>query len=163
MRRIGLWFASTAVILALLFGYHTSTSGVLAASSQQAPIVSGSAAGKANAQGSGPSTTSHSAKGTPASKKPAPTKTVKGSVAQTRYGPVQVALTVKGGSITQVSVLQYPNAGGTDQQINSYALPILVDQTVKGQGANVQMVSGATYTSEGYLTSLQSALDQAGL
>ena len=163
MRRIGLWFSSTAVVLALLFGYHTSTSGVLAASSQQAPIVSGSAGGKASTQGSGPSTTSHSAKGAPASKKPAPTKTVKGSVAQTRYGPVQVALTVKGGSITQVSVLQYPNAGGTDQQINSYALPILVDQTVKGQGANVQMVSGATYTSEGYLTSLQSALDQAGL
>jgi hypothetical protein len=58
--------------------------------------------------------------------------------------------------------LQYPNAGSTDQQINSYALPILVDQTVKQQGAHVQMVSGATYTSEGYLTSLQSALDQAG-
>ena len=158
MRRIGLWFAATAAIVALLFGYHTSTSGVLAASSQQAPIVSGSK----------PATTpsSHSsspAKGAPASKKPAPVKSYKGSVAQTRYGPVQVALTVKGGSITQVSVLQYPNAGGTDQQINSYALPILVDQTVKQQGAHVQMVSGATYTSQGYLTSLQSALDQAGL
>ena len=159
MRRIGLWFAATVAIVALLFGYHTSTSGVLAASSQQAPIVSGSK----------PTTTpsshsaSASAKGAPASKKPAPVKSYKGSVAQTRYGPVQVALTVKGGSITQVSVLQYPSAGGTDQQINSYALPILVDQTVKQQGAHVQMVSGATYTSQGYLTSLQSALDQAGL
>lgn len=156
MRRIGLWFAATAAIVALLFGYHTSTSGVLAAGSQQAPIVSGPS----------PSPHQHSpssAKGAAASKKPAAVKTYKGSVAQTRYGPVQVALTVKGGSITQVSVLQYPNAGGTDQQINSYALPILVDQTVKGQGSQVHMVSGATYTSQGYLTSLQSALDQAGL
>ena len=159
MRRIGLWFAATAAIVALLFGYHTSTSGVLAASSQQAPIVSGSKPATATSSHS----SSSSAKGSPASKKPAPVKSYKGSVAQTRYGPVQVALTVKGGSITQVSVLQYPNAGGTDQQINSYALPILVDQTVKGQGAHVQMVSGATYTSQGYLTSLQSALDQAGL
>lgn len=159
MRRIGLWFAATAAIVALLFGYHTSTSGVLAASSQQAPIVSGSKPATSASSHS----SSSSAKGAPASKKPAPVKTYKGSVAQTRYGPVQVALTVKSGSITQVSVLQYPNAGGTDQQINSYALPILVDQTVKGQGSHVQMVSGATYTSQGYLTSLQSALDQAGL
>ena len=158
MRRIGLWFAATAAIVALLFGYHTSTSGVLAASSQQAPIVSGPAGGTSSHQNS-PSPAAKSA----ASKKPPTVKTIKGSVAQTRYGPVQVALTVKGGSITQVSVLQYPNAGGTDQQINSYALPILVDQTVKQQGSHVQMVSGATYTSEGYLTSLQSALDQAGL
>ena len=160
MRRIGLWFAATAAIVALLFGYHTSTSGVLAASSQQAPIVSGPTAGTTPGSGHDPSP---SAKGVAASKKPATVKTYQGSVAQTRYGPVQVALTVKGGSITQVSVLQYPNASGTDQQINSYALPILVDQTVKGQGSHVQMVSGATYTSQGYLTSLQSALDQAGL
>jgi len=161
MRRIGLWFAATAAVVALLFGYHTSTSGVLAASSQQAPIVSGPTAGTGS--GTGQNHSSPSVKGAAASKKPAPVKIYKGSVAQTRYGPVQVALSVKGGSITQVSVLQYPNASGTDQQINSQALPILVDQTVKGQGSHVQMVSGATYTSQGYLTSLQSALDQAGL
>lgn len=156
MRRIGLWFAATAAVVALLFGYHTSTSGVLATSSQQAPIVSGPTSSPNQHSAS-------SAKGAAKSKKPATVKTFKGSVAQTRYGPVQVALTVKGGSITQVSVLQYPDAGGTDQRINSFALPILVDQTVKQQGSQVQMVSGATYTSEGYLASLQSALDQAGL
>ena len=168
MRRIGLWLASTVAVLALLLGYHTSTSGVLAASSQ-APIVSGPSAGTSSAAGSASSgqTATHSAKSSAgkssASTKQTTTATYKGSVAQTRYGPVQVAVTVKSGTITQVSVLQYPNAGGMDQQINSYALPILVDQTVKAQSANVQMVSGATYTSDGYLTSLQSALDRANL
>ena len=161
MRRIGLWFAATVAVVALLFGYHTSTSGVLAAGTQQAPIVSGPTGG--TAPSSGQDNPSSAAQGASASKKPTTVKTYKGSVAQTRYGPVQVALTVKGGSITQVSVLRYPDAGSTDQQINSHALPILVDQTVKQQGSQVQMVSGATYTSEGYLTSLQSALDQAGL
>ena len=149
MRRIGLWLASTVAVLALLLGYHTSTSGVLSASSQ-APIVSGGTAGTGGtgtattAGSSGGHATSHSAKGSAstgsASATQANPKTYTGSVAQTRYGPVQVAVTVKSGTITKVSVLQYPNAGGMDQQINSYALPILVDNTVKAQSAQVQMV-----------------------
>jgi uncharacterized protein with FMN-binding domain len=88
---------------------------------------------------------------------------VTGTVAQTRWGPVQVQLTVDGGTITSVSVLQYPSGNGTDQQINSYALPILVQETVDAQSSDIDMVSGATVTSEGYLESLQSALDSAGL
>ena len=86
-----------------------------------------------------------------------------GSVAQTRWGPVQVELTVAGGKITKVSVLQYPSGNGKDQEINSYALPILVQETVDAQSASIDMVSGATVTSDGYLQSLQSALDQANL
>jgi uncharacterized protein with FMN-binding domain len=89
--------------------------------------------------------------------------TVTGSVAQTRWGPVQVQLTVAGGKITEVSVLQYPNGNGKDQEINSYALPILTSETVDAQSADIDMVSGATVTSDGYLQSLQSALDQADL
>ena len=164
MRRIGLWLASTAAVLALLFGYHTSTSGVLTASSQT-PITSGPTAGTSASSGPTSSSTSTApgSGGSTTTAKKVTTQTYTGSVAQTRYGPVQVAVAVKSGSITQVSVLQYPNAGGMDQRINSYALPILVDQTVKAQSSQVQMVSGATYTSQGYLTSLQSALDQAGL
>ena len=60
-------------------------------------------------------------------------------------------------------MLQYPTGNGTDQQINSYALPILIQETMDAQSANIDMVSGATVTSDGYLQSLQSALDQAGL
>ena len=89
--------------------------------------------------------------------------TVTGSVAQTRWGPVQVQLTVANGKITHVSVIQYPNGNGRDQEINARALPILIQETLKAQGDSIDMVSGATVTSDGYLQSLQSALDKAGL
>jgi uncharacterized protein with FMN-binding domain len=84
-------------------------------------------------------------------------------VAQTQWGPVEVQLTVSNRKITRVSVLQYPNGNGRDQEINSQALPILTQETVSSQSANIDMVSGATVTSNGYLESLQSALDQASL
>jgi uncharacterized protein with FMN-binding domain len=74
-----------------------------------------------------------------------------------------VEITTAGGAITKVSVLQYPRGDPRDDQINGYALPILVQEAMDAQSANIDMVSGATYTSEGYLQSLQSALDQAGL
>jgi uncharacterized protein with FMN-binding domain len=76
---------------------------------------------------------------------------------------VQVQLTVAGGVITDVTVVEYPSGNGKDQQINARALPVLVQETLDAQSARIDMVSGATVTSEGYLESLQGALDQAGL
>jgi uncharacterized protein with FMN-binding domain len=70
---------------------------------------------------------------------------------------------VSGSTITNVTILQDPDSNGTDIQIANYALPQLIQDTLDSQGHNVSMVSGATYTSQGYLQSLQSALDQAGL
>jgi uncharacterized protein with FMN-binding domain len=90
-------------------------------------------------------------------------KTVTGDVAQTEWGPVQVVLTVKNGKITAVNLAQYPDGNPRDAQINSYALPILVQETISAQSAQIDMVSGATVTSDGYLQSLQSALDKAGI
>ena len=84
-------------------------------------------------------------------------------MAQTRWGPVQVEITVKGGTITAVDVVQHPTGNHTDAEINDYALPVLVQDTLKAQSAKIDMVSGATVTSDGYVQSLQSALDQAGL
>jgi uncharacterized protein with FMN-binding domain len=84
-------------------------------------------------------------------------------VVQTRWGPVQVEVTVKNGKLSDVSVPQYPNGNPRDQQINAYALPVLVQETLDAQSADIDMVSGATVTSDGYLQSLQGALDQAGL
>ena len=84
-------------------------------------------------------------------------------MAQTQWGPVQVQLEVSRKRITKVSLLQYPNGNGNDQQINSQALPILTQQTISAQSAQIDMVSGATVTSTGYIESLQSAIDQAGL
>lgn len=84
-----------------------------------------------------------------------------GTAVQTRYGPVQVAITVTQGRISDVQVPQYPTGGGREQRINTQAVPQLIDETVQAQSANIDMVSGATYTINGYLESLQSALDQA--
>ncbi|GAA3169085.1 hypothetical protein GCM10010531_22670 [Blastococcus jejuensis] len=148
MRRIILWFMGTVSAVVFLFGYSTSTAGPGVVGGQTAVFSSGtSTTGGAASGGTDPNAGS----------------TVTGTVAQTRWGPVQVELTVSGGAITQVSVLQYPDSNGHDRQINSYALPILVRETMDAQGANIDMVSGATVTSRGYLESLQSALDQAGL
>ena len=155
MRRIVLWVLSTLSVLVLLFGYSTSTSGVLATSAPTSVYSSDS--GSAGGSSTGGSSTSGST---------APSSgatSVTGSVAQTQWGPVQVELAVSGGKITKVTVVQYPNGNGKDEEINSYALPILVQETMDSQSASIDMVSGATVTSDGYLQSLQSALDQAQL
>jgi uncharacterized protein with FMN-binding domain len=73
---------------------------------------------------------------------------------------VQVQIKVTGTKITSVSVLKYPNANTRDIDINNRALPILINETLAAQSAQVDMVSGATITSNGYIQSLQSALDQ---
>lgn len=158
MRRIVLWVLSTLSTLVLLFGYHTSTSGPLATSATtviESPVTSATPSGSATASGS--ATTSGSSRRTTPT-----TSTVTGHTVATQWGPVQVQLNLEGGRITQVSVLQYPNGNGRDAEINSYALPILVQETIDAQSASIDMVSGATVTSVGYLQSLQSALDQEG-
>jgi uncharacterized protein with FMN-binding domain len=82
---------------------------------------------------------------------------------QTRWGPVQVQITVDNGKITAADVLQVPLDNPRDQMINSYAVPVLNSEAVQGQSASIDMVSGATVTSQGYLQSLQSAIDKAHL
>ncbi|MGW3241188.1 FMN-binding protein [Streptomyces sp. NPDC001070] len=90
-------------------------------------------------------------------------RTADGETAQTRYGPVQVRVTVQDGRLTAVTALQVPSDNPRDQQINGYAVPVLTQEALDAQSAGIDAVSGATYTSEGYITSLQSALDKAGL
>ncbi|MBE1588962.1 FMN-binding protein [Nonomuraea angiospora] len=89
--------------------------------------------------------------------------TVTGDPAETRWGPVQVAITVSGGKIADVQVLQAPDGNRRDIEINDAALPILTQEALSAQSAQIDTVSGATYTSEGYARSLQSAIDRAGL
>jgi uncharacterized protein with FMN-binding domain len=163
MKRIVLWILSTVSCLVLLFGYHTSTSRTLATSSPtsvQAPVTasSSSTSGSSAAGSSGSSGSSESS-----GSRTNATKTVTGSVASTRWGPVQVQLTVVAGKITKVAVVQYPSGNPKDMEINDYALPVLTQETLDAQSANIDMISGATVTSTGYVQSLQSAIDQAGL
>jgi uncharacterized protein with FMN-binding domain len=155
VKKIVLWLMSTLTVLVLLFGYHTSTSSQAAApgeSSAVAPVSSGSGTGNGS-----------SSSGTSSSGSSSTATTFTGDSADTRWGPVQVEITVANGTITDVSVIDYPTGNGKDQQINARALPVLVQETLDAQSADIDMVSGATVTSDGYVESLQSALDQAGL
>jgi uncharacterized protein with FMN-binding domain len=154
VKRIVLWLLSTVSAVVLLFGYHTSTSGP--AATAQAPVgASLSTASTPTTSGSGGSSGGASGDTTDGT-------TTTGQVAQTRWGPVQVQITTDAsGTITDVEVVEYPSGNGEDQRINAYALPQLVQETLDAQSGDIDMVSGATVTSEGYLQSLQSALDQA--
>jgi uncharacterized protein with FMN-binding domain len=87
--------------------------------------------------------------------------TVAGSVVDTAYGPVQVEVTLRDGRITGARALARPSGNGQTQQINSYAIPQLDQETITAQSAQIDTVSGASYTSDGYRQSLQSALDAA--
>ncbi|MEU6355828.1 FMN-binding protein [Streptomyces sp. NPDC047072] len=89
------------------------------------------------------------------------TKTVTGDTVQTRWGPVQVRITLKDGKLTEVEAVTYPTENPRDQEINSYAIPRLRSEALTAQSADIDTVSGATYTSDGYRQSLQSALDSA--
>ncbi|MFI6990221.1 FMN-binding protein [Nonomuraea wenchangensis] len=90
-------------------------------------------------------------------------KVVTGDVATTRWGPVQIELVLAGGKVAGIRVLQAPDGNHRDIAINSQALPTLNDEALAAGSAQIDAVSGATYTSEGYVQSLQSALDRAGL
>lgn len=147
MRRIVIWLASTVTVVVLLFGYHTSTN-----KTSPAAATSGASTPVTSSESSSPSTSP-----------PSKITTYTGSVAQTRWGPVQVKITVKGAKITNVTVLQQPNGNPRDAEINSQALPVLIDETISAQSADIDMVSGATVTSDGYVRSLQAALDAAGI
>jgi uncharacterized protein with FMN-binding domain len=184
MRRILWWFAGTVTVVVLMLGYHTSTAGTGPTVGAQPAIVSqqststgstssgstssgstssGSTSSGSTSSGSTSSGSASSSSTGRSTNAQSTSKTVTGDVADTQWGPVQVQLTVAGGKITKVAVVQYPYNNGRDQEINDYALPILVKETTQAQSANIDMVSGATVTSGGYLQSLQSALDKANL
>ncbi|MEU1454513.1 FMN-binding protein [Streptomyces avermitilis] len=117
-----------------------------------------SALDKAKATGGGAAAASPSPTGGGSSTQ---ARTVTGSVAQTQYGPVQVRITVSGGKISKAEAVQAPS-GGTSSQKTELAVPRLNQEAVAAGSADIDAVSGATYTSGGYKQSLQSALDKAG-
>ena len=88
--------------------------------------------------------------------------TVDGPVVDTQFGPVQVRIDVAAGRIADVMALQLPT-GRHSGQISSFAAPVLRQEALQAQSAKIDTVSGATYTSDAYVQSLQAALDKAGL
>ncbi len=193
MRRIVTWALSTITVVVLLFSYRTSTSSIVGATSQvtskagpgagagngkiadptptptpaprptptPAPAPASTPARPGANPGSGQAPT-QGIPGNPGSQGSAGTAYV-GDPIGTRYGNVQVQILVANGKITSASVLQVPNRDRKDVQINNRAVPILNQQVVSAQSADIDMVSGATVTSMAYIQSLQSALDQAHL
>ena len=77
------------------------------------------------------------------------------------YGNVQVAVTIKSGKITAIKFLQYPNSHSTSVFINQQAMPYLQQEAIQSQNSNVQLISGATFTSQAFVQSLSSALSKA--
>jgi|HubBroStandDraft_6_1064221.scaffolds.fasta_scaffold454072_2 uncharacterized protein with FMN-binding domain len=161
MRRAVLAFGSTVagLILLLSFRSHSGTAasaGVSAAPAAPAtPAASPSAAGGMAGGGgkSGGTTSGGTASGS---------KVITGDVINGPYGPSQVAITLSGDKITKVTVLQHTDDGSNSQEIDGNALPKLTAETLTAQNAKIDAVSGASYTSAGYIKSLQSALDKAG-
>ncbi|HZP52409.1 FMN-binding protein [Actinocrinis sp.] len=172
MRRAIVAGTATVSGIVLLLGLKPHSSGSalgtssfsIGSGSNSSPSTSAAPATTAPAAGNGQSSSSAAPKSAPStpSTSNTGTKVVTGAAADTRYGPVQLQVTFSGKKITNINVLQYPTESFRDQQINSYALPILNQEAMSAQSANIDVVSGATYTSDGYAQSLQSAIDKAG-
>ena len=88
---------------------------------------------------------------------------IDGQTVQTRWGPVQVQITVKDGMIINATALAYPDGDRRSLMISEQAIPWLVEETLAEQIADVQIIGGATYTSMGWRQSLASAMQKAGL
>lgn len=166
MKKIVYGLLATVTGVVLLFSYRTSldavsptttTGGETTRTGSSGAGTSGSTAAGSSSTGSS-STRSGSSSASSGDLKDG---TYTGASADTRYGPVQVEVAVSGGRITKVSVPVYPTESFRDEQINQRAVPQLVAETMSAQSSKIDMVSGATFTSEGYLQSLQSALDDA--
>ncbi len=155
MRRAAVALAATVAGLVLLLGYKTHGAPALSRPGALAPVVPGRTPTAATTpqQGSGRSGASGGS---------SQTRTISGQTVDTPYGPVQVQVQVSGGRITAVQPVQLPQDRQRDIEIDNYAVPQLIQETLSAQSAQIDMVSGATFTSEGYVQSLQSALDQLG-
>ncbi len=151
--------------------YNAATEASTGSASTSSDSSSGSSGGSSSTSsgtsttGSGSGTTTGTPTGTStgaSTSTAAKDGTYTGDVENTPFGPMQVKVVLSGGKVTDVVALQVTNRGGRSAQISNYAVPILRKEVLSAQSAHVSTVSGATYTSDGYLSSLQSALDKAG-
>ena len=138
-------------------GAHVADTGSTAAAASAA-----TSSGASSGTSSGASSGSGAAGGTAGAAAQA-AGTYVGSVVRTRFGTVQVQITVKAGAITDVTVLQLTDDDRKSVQISNRAAPLLRAAVIKAQSAQVQTIGGATVTSDAYLSSLQAALDAANL
>jgi uncharacterized protein with FMN-binding domain len=168
MRKTTMALLGTSAGLALIIGVKAESAGApksaLSASSKLPGASSHTGGAFTNSTApTGGAPSSGTGTGGPSSSSPATVAVsgqFTGSVVDTSYGPMQVQAVLSAGRLTDVTVLQQ-TTGGHSSQIDSYALPQLKAEALKAQSANIDAVSGATYTSAGYAQSLQAALDAA--
>ena len=170
MRKVLLALLLTAVGLGLLLSFRsrsatgtTTALGGSALSAGAGTSTSPTTAGAATPAASASASPSASAAKTASAGSGVKNGTFTGTAESNPFGNVQVQAVISGGKLTNVVVLQVPDRGGYEDQIVQTAVPELTSEALSKQSANIDVVSGATYTSQGYAESLQSALDQAGL
>ena len=160
MRRVILAVAGTiAGLVALLsFKSHVPSAPVAATTGG----TGGTSSSSSSASGGGQTEVVPGAfpQGSIAKNLPAGETAVNGKMANTAYGPVQIQLIKRAGKIVKVAVLVQPTNTLHDVQIGEFAFPKLISETLAAQNGKIDAVSGATYTSAGYIRSLQSALDK---
>ncbi|MGO4432328.1 FMN-binding protein [Paenarthrobacter sp. RAF9] len=148
--------ASAGVLLAgWQSGAHIAETGTATTTSLSSTASNGHSGSTGTSGTTGKSGTSSGSTGSTTA------ATYDGTQVQTRFGTVQVRVTIQDGKITEVTPLQLTDAERKSAQISSRAAPILRSEVLQAQSANVQTVGGATVTSDAYLTSLQAALDAA--
>lgn len=150
MRRAVPVIAATAGSLALLAGFHTSPS-----KSRSTFVAAG---GSTTTAATAPTTTAPPTGSTPTTA--AATRTIDGPDVSTRYGDVQVRVVLQGRRIVDVQPVNMPFDRDRSQRISDQAGPLLRSEALQAQSARINIISGATYTSDGYAQSLQGALDQ---
>jgi uncharacterized protein with FMN-binding domain len=160
MRRAVLAFGSTVAGLILLLSFR-SHSGAAASAGVSAAGTGSDSSSTAPSAAATPSASASAAGGMASGGTASGSKVITGDVVNGPYGPSQVAITLSGDKITKVTVLQHTDDGSNSQQIDGNALPKLTAETLTAQSAKIDAVSGASYTSAGYIKSLQSALDKA--
>lgn len=157
MRRVILAVTGTIAGLVALLSFKAHAPTV--------PVASTSGTGGGSSTSSSSSSSTSSARTIPgefqsvAGTLTAGETTITGKVGNTVYGPVQIQLVVKSHKIVKVAVLEQPTNTIHDIQIGEFAFPKLIGETLTAQNAKIDAVSGASYTSAGYIASLQSAVD----
>jgi uncharacterized protein with FMN-binding domain len=148
--------SAPVVLPPIRFGEEDDDSGSVSRSNRQVILNPSSApsAGLGQGQGTTPNTSSNTISGYK-------NGTFIGDVVDAFYGNIQVQAVVQNGKITDVQFLQYPKDRSTSVKINQQAMPILTSEAIQVQSANVNIVSGATYSSQAFAQSLQSALVKA--
>jgi uncharacterized protein with FMN-binding domain len=150
------------VVLVVSFRTHGTVRGVARLTKPAAKTAAAPSSPSTGSTPSNPSTnTTPSTTRAPSPAPPPTVKTVDGDDVSTQYGDVQVQVTVRGGRVTDVKGLLLPNDRPRSVEISQQAEPILRTEALQAQSAQIDIVSGASFTSEGYAQSLQSALDRA--